>query len=219
MIRPMLDLRDPVVDFALRAFVTVFVVVDPAGLVPAYLALVAGRSPATAANVAARAVVIAGVVLALFAVGGGPLLSYLGIGLGALQVAGGILLFRIAVDMVFAQLRRETPAEAAEARGREDISVFPLAIPLIAGPGALASVLILTTQANGDPGRSGVVLVAVAAVLAIAYGFLRVSGRLERILGKTGINVVTRVLGLVLAAMAVQYVVDGLFALGVVPSR
>lgn len=215
----MLDLRDPVVDFALRAFITLFVVIDPAGLVPAYLALVGGRMLEPGSDVAARAVVIAGVVLVLFAIGGGPLLGYLGIGLGALQVAGGILLFRIAVDMVFAQFRRETRAEAVEARSREDISVFPLAIPLIAGPGALASVLILTSQAGGDPGRSGVVLLAVAVVLAIAYGFLRISRRLERILGQTGINVVTRVLGLVLAAMAVQYVVDGLVALGVVGAR
>jgi multiple antibiotic resistance protein len=215
----MLDLRDPIVDFTLRAFITLFVVIDPAGLVPAYLALIGGRPAEAMANVAGRAVVIAGAVLVLFAFGGGPLLGYLGIGLGALQVAGGILLFRIAVDMVFAQLRRETRAEAAEARSRDDISVFPLAIPLIAGPGALASVLILTTQANGDPARYGVVLLAVGAVLALAYAFLRVSRRLERILGQTGINVVTRVLGLVLAAMAVQYVVDGLFALGVVSAR
>jgi multiple antibiotic resistance protein len=212
----MLDQGAPVADFALRAFITLFVVVDPAGLVPAYLSLVGRRSVTTRPSVAARAVVIAGVVLILFSFAGRPLLGYLGIGLGALQVAGGVLLFRIAVDMVFAQLRRETPAEAAEARLRDDVSVFPLAIPLIAGPGAMASVLILTSQATGDPSRYAVVLVATVLVLFIAYLFLYGSERLAALLHQTGINVVTRVLGLVLAALAVQYVVDGLVALHVV---
>jgi MarC family membrane protein len=206
---------DPLIDFALRALITLFVVVDPAGLVPAYIALVGRRSTRT--DVARRAVVIAGVVLLAFAVIGGPLLSYLGVTLGALQVAGGVLLFRIAVDMVFAQLRRETPEEAAEARAREDVSVFPLAIPLIAGPGALASALILTSEAAGTPAGYLVLLLAGAAVLAIAYLVLRGSSQVAELLGQTGINVVTRVLGLVLAALAVQYVADGLFGLGLVP--
>jgi multiple antibiotic resistance protein len=204
---------DPVVDFAIRSFITLLVVVDPAGLVPAYVALVGTRSGRS--DVAGRAVVIAGLVLLAFAVVGGPLLAYLGITLGALQVAGGVLLFRIAVDMVFAQLRRETAEEAAEARSRDDISVFPLAIPLIAGPGALASVLILTSEAAGIPGRYVVLLVAAAVVLGLAYLVLRGSRRVAGLLGQTGINVVTRVLGLVLAALAVQYAADGLFGLGV----
>jgi multiple antibiotic resistance protein len=207
-------LADPLVDFALRALVTLFVVVDPAGLVPAYVALVGMRSGQS--NVAGRAVVTAGVVLLAFAVVGGPLLSYLGVTLGALQVAGGVLLFRIAVDMVFAQFRRETAEEAAEARARDDISIFPLAIPLIAGPGALASVLILTSQAARAPGGYMVLLLAGSAVLGIAYLVLRGSKRVAGLLGQTGINVVTRVLGLVLAALAVQYVADGVFGLGLV---
>jgi multiple antibiotic resistance protein len=133
------------IDFALRAFLTLFVVVDPLGLVPAYVALIAGRPHLDRAAIAGRAVIIAGIVLVAFAVMGGPLLAYLGIGLGALQVAGGVLLFRISMDMVFAQLRRETPQEAAEARSREDISVFPLAIPLIAGTAGPAG--------DADPAR------------------------------------------------------------------
>lgn len=212
----MVTVADPILDFALRALITLLVVIDPAGLVPAYIALTGGRMGRTRSNVAGRAVVIAGMVLVAFAIVGGPLLGYLGISLGALQIAGGILLFRIAMDMVFAQLRRETAAEEAESRARDDISVFPLAIPLIAGPGALASVLILTTEASGDPNRYGVVLLAGMLVLLIAYVFLRVSKRLSAVLGQTGINVVTRVLGLVLAALAVQYVADGLFYLRLV---
>jgi multiple antibiotic resistance protein len=207
---------DPLVDFALRALITLLVVIDPAGLLPAYVALTGGRVARTRPSVAGRAVIIAGIVLIAFAVVGGPLLAYLGVSLGALQIAGGILLFRIAMDMVFAQLRRETAAEEAESRARDDISVFPLAIPLIAGPGALASVLILTTEAEGDLDRYGVVLLAGVFVLLVAYLFLRVAKGLTTLLGQTGINVGTRVLGLVLAALAVQYVADGLFALRLV---
>jgi multiple antibiotic resistance protein len=214
----MADLPGMDADFAVRALLILFVAVDPVGLVPAYLALVGGRRRPAIRNVAGRAVLIAGFALLCFAVLGGPLLAYLGIGLGALQVAGGLLLFRIAMDMVFAQLRRETPQEAAEARSREDVSVFPLAIPLIAGPGAFASVLILTTGAHGEPARYLVLLIAGVAVLAVAYLLLRSSGWVAHLLGQTGINVVTRILGLVLAALAVQYVADGLVGLGVVRS-
>jgi multiple antibiotic resistance protein len=213
-----IDFANPTVDFALRAFITLFVVVDPAGLVPAYVSLLGGRAPAARSNIAGRAVVIAGIVLFAFSLVGGPLLSYLGISLGALQVAGGVLLFRIAMDMVFAQWRRETAEEEAEARSRDDISVFPLAIPLIAGPGALASALILTSEAGGDPARYTVIVVAATLVLAIAYVFLRASRRLANVLGQTGINVVTRVLGLLLAALAIQYVANGLFGLGIIPA-
>jgi multiple antibiotic resistance protein len=201
-------------DFALKALITLFVVIDPAGLIPAFVSLAGARPPGVQASIALRAVLIAGGVLLTFAVVGGPLLSYLGISVGALQIAGGILLFRIAVDMVFAQVRRETPEEAAEARAKDDISVFPLAIPLIAGPGALASMLVLGSEAHGDPAAFGVVLGMAAIVLVVAYVFLRLSARLAHLLRQTGINVETRVLGLLLAALAVQYVTDGLTRLG-----
>jgi multiple antibiotic resistance protein len=200
-------------DFGARALVTLFVVIDPAGLVPVFVSLAGGRSPQAQASIARRAVLIAGVVLLSFAIVGGPLLAYLGISVYALRIAGGILLFRIAVDMVFAQFRRETPEEEAEARAKEDISVFPLAIPMITGPGALASVLILGTEAHGEPRLFALVLGAAAVVLFVAYLSLRASTRLARLLGQTGINVVTRVLGLILAALAVQYVADGLIGL------
>ena len=200
-------------EFGARALLTLFVVIDPAGLVPVFVSLAGARTPQAQASIARRAVLIAGVVLLSFAIVGGPLLAYLGISVFALRIAGGILLFRIAVDMVFAQFRRETPEEEAEARAKEDISVFPLAIPLISGPGALASVLILGAEARGDPQLFMLVLGAAAVVLFVAYLSLRGSTRLARLLGQTGINVVTRVLGLILAALAVQYVVDGLIGL------
>lgn len=212
----MIVLEAPSAEFAIKALLTLFVVIDPAGLVPMFVSL-AGARPADAQSaIARRAVLIAGGVLLSFSIVGGPLLAYLGISLGALQVAGGILLFRIAIDMVFAQLQRETAAEEAEARSKEDISVFPLAIPLIAGPGALASMLILTSEARGEPAAFGVILLAAVVVLLVAFLFLRASRRLTAVLGQTGINVVTRVLGLLLAALAVQYVADGLIGLGLI---
>ena len=201
------------VEFGLKALLTLFVVIDPTGLVPVFVSLAGARTSQAQETIARRAVLIAGAVLLSFSIVGSPLLSYLGISVAALQIAGGILLFRIAVDMVFAQFRRDTPEEEAEARVKEDISVFPLAIPMIAGPGALASVLILGTEAHGDPSLFGLVLAATVIVLFVAYLFLRGSIRLARLFGQTGINVVTRVLGLILAALAVQYVADGLAAL------
>jgi multiple antibiotic resistance protein len=144
---------------------------------------------------------------------GRGLLGYLGISLEALRIAGGILLFRIAPEMVFAHHERETEEEKDEARLRADISVFPLAIPLIAGPGALASVLILAAEARKEPLGFAVVLFTVFLVLALAYVFLRLAAQVRRALGRTGVNVVTRVLGILLAALAVQYVADGVKAL------
>lgn len=205
---------DPAIEFGLRALLTLFVVMDPVGLVPVFVSLAGGRPPAAQRLIARRAVLVAGAVLIAFALGGGPLLAYLGISLSALRVAGGVLLFRIAVDMVYAQVRRETAEEEAEAREKEDISIFPLAIPMISGPGALASVLLLTSQAHGDPTLTGIVLGAAAAVLVVAWVVLRMAGRLARLVGQTGINVLTRVLGLILTALAVQYVADGLIGLG-----
>lgn len=198
------------VDAALQVFLTLFVVIDPVGLVPVFVALVGDRSEAAQRSTARRAILISAVLLAAFAIIGGPLLAYLGISLAALQVAGGILLFRIAVDMVFAQYRRETTEEEVESQTREDVSVFPLAIPLIAGPGALASILVLTSEAHGDPVEMGLVLVMAGLVLLVAWALLRVSGRVATLLGRTGVNVITRILGVILAALAVQLVANGL---------
>ncbi|MFN3178559.1 MAG: MarC family protein [Thermus sp.] len=197
----------------LKSFLTLFVVVDPVGLVPVFLALAGDRPPRKQAQIARKAVVVAGGLLVSFFFFGQGLLGYLGISLEALRIAGGILLFRIATEMVFAHHERETEEEKDEARLRADISVFPLAIPLIAGPGALASVLILALEARREPLGFAVVLFTVFLVLALAYLFLRLAFQVRRALGRTGVNVVTRVLGILLAALAVQYVADGVKAL------
>ncbi|MEO5965514.1 MAG: MarC family protein [Candidatus Limnocylindrales bacterium] len=203
----------PSPEFAIKAFFTLFVVVDPIGLVPVFIALAGHRSPATQARYSRRAVLIAGGVMVAFAIVGGPLLEYLGISVAALQIAGGILLFKIALDMVYAQVRRETAEEEVENRAKEDVSVFPLAIPLIAGPGTLASVLILVGGTGGNRADFAIVLLMGVVVLLLAYLFLRLSTRIAKLLGQTGINVVTRVLGLILAALSVQYVADGVTTL------
>jgi len=163
--------------------------------------------------VARKAVVISALVLAVFAAGGTALFDFLGVSLEAFSIAGGILLFKIAVDMVLAQRHRHTPEEEEEAHHRDDVSVFPLAIPLITGPGAFATILVLVGQAGPDPERLGVLAAASAAVLLLAYAALRLAVVVSRFLGQTGINVVTRVLGLILAALAVQYVANGVLGL------
>lgn len=198
------------IEIALRSFLTLFVVVDPVGIAPVYLGLVEGRPASERARVARRAVIVAGAVLFGFAFGGAWLLEKLGISMDAFRIAGGILLFRIAVGMVLAAPHeRETEEEEEEARSRADVSVFPLAIPLIAGPGSMATMMILIGQAGTDPAKLALVVSMTAAVLVLTWLALKLSTTLGRILRRTGVNVVTRVLGVLLAALAVQYVADG----------
>jgi multiple antibiotic resistance protein len=197
------------IPLALHAFLTLFVVVDPIGVAPLFLGL-AGRRPENERRaIARRAVLVAGGILLSFLLGGAWLFRQIGISLDAFRIAGGFLMFAIARDMVFVKLERETKEEEAEARGRDDISVFPLAIPLIAGPGALASVMILAGEAEREPLGFVVVLATTALVLLLVYLALRASTMLARLLGQTGVNVVSRVLGVLLAALAVEYVARG----------
>ena len=193
----------------LKAFTTLLVVMDPVGLAPVFVALAGDRPEAERRRIAKRAVTIATLLLVFFGFFGEPLLRYLGIGLAAFRTAGGILLFKIALDMVFVHRVRETPEEEEEARTREDISVFPLAIPLLVGPGAMASILVLMAEARQVAAGPLVVVTAAALVLVLAYLALRLAGVISRLLGRTGVNVVTRVLGVLLAALAVQFVFDG----------
>jgi multiple antibiotic resistance protein len=191
----------------IQSFLTLFVVVDPIGVAVLFLGLAGSRSPGERRSIARKAVLVAASVLFAFALFGAAILTHLGITLNAFRVAGGLLLLKIATDMVFAQLERETKEEAAEARERPDISVFPLAIPLLAGPGALAAVMILA--GTSDHAAQGAVYLSILLVSVIAYISLIVAEWLFRLLGHTGVNVVTRILGILLAALAVQYVADG----------
>jgi len=196
--------------FLITAFVTLFVIIDPIGLAPLFVALTHGMDARTRRGIAIRACVIAATLLVLFAALGEAVLGFVGISMPAFRIAGGILLFLTALDMLFERRSKRREDQADE---RPDPSVFPLAIPLIAGPGAIASVILLTGEMGGLQGFATTVLV-MAAVLGIVFALFMVAGLLERALGRTGINVVTRLLGMLLAALAVQFVLDGLRAFG-----
>ena len=200
-------------DIALTAFVTLFVVLDPPGMGPIFVAITRGEGRDYRRRMALRGSLVALIILLVFAFSGDFMLRGLGISIAAFRIAGGILLLLIAIDMLFARatpLRRTTEAEEIEAEHKRDISVFPLAIPLIAGPGALTSIVLLMGRAGDSLLLKGAVLAALLAVMAIMLIVLLAGDRMNRLLGETGINVVGRVLGIVLAALAVQYVIDGI---------
>jgi len=205
-----------VTELLTTAFVTFIVTVDPFGVAPLFVGLTGSASAAERRRLAVRGVIIGSAILIVFALAGEPLLRALGIGLPAFRIAGGILLLLLAVDMVMARqsgLRAITPGEDAETHSRSDISVFPLGIPLIAGPGAITSVVLLVGQARGDIGAQGAVIGVLVAVLILTLVCLLLAGQLMRLLGVTGINVISRVAGIIVAALAVQFMIDGMRAL------
>ncbi|HKJ08390.1 MAG TPA: MarC family protein [Gammaproteobacteria bacterium] len=198
--------------FYLNAFLLLFVAIDPIGLAPMFAALSSGSSRSQQRNMAIKGVTLAAFILLVFTLAGDSLLHALGIGLPAFRIAGGILLFLLAIDMVFARqsgLRSATVREQREAEHKDDISVFPLAFPLIAGPGALTTVLLLTAGHRGEPLVLLAVLGILASILLVTLLSLVSAARILALLGETGANVVSRLLGLLLAALAVQFVLDG----------
>ncbi len=194
------------------ALVALLVIVDPPGTAAVFAAMTPNDTAAERASQARRACLIAFVVLAVFGLAGESLLSSLGIGLPAMRVAGGILLFVTAADMVRGSHAQRSTDEEREAaiRTDEDIAVFPLAIPLIAGPGAMTSMVVLHSHAGGDWWRIGAIEAAVAAVIILQFVLLLAARWMARLLGETGSSVVGRVLGVLLAALAVQIALDGL---------
>ncbi|MCT8974052.1 MarC family protein [Microbaculum marinisediminis] len=200
----------------ISAFVTLFVIIDPIGIAPLFLALTAERSAAERRKIAARSVLIAVVVLVAFAVGGLWLLQAMGISLPAFRVAGGILLFWISFEMVFEQRtrRKETSAERSVAEEHpDDIAAVPLAIPLMAGPGAITAVILLAGEPGGGWIELAWVIAVIVSVLAVTLAILLVAVPIGHLMGKTVRTVVTRLLGVILAALAVQFVADGVLAL------
>ncbi len=201
---------------ALTAFVTLFVIVDPIGLAPIFVALTQGVPEAERRRIAVRACLVGFGVLALFGLAGERLLELVGIGMPAFRIAGGLLLFLTAVDMLFERRteRREKNVDAAhEDTLHVDPSVFPLATPLIAGPGALATMILLVNQQPDFAGQALIFAVMGAVVLSALLLFF-LGGLLERVVGSIGINVITRLLGMLLAALSVQFVLDGLRGVG-----
>jgi multiple antibiotic resistance protein len=203
-----------VIDLFISAFVTLFVVIDPPGCAPIYASLSTGANARQKRSMAYRAVAIAGAILVFFALFGEALLSFLHIDLDSFRIAGGIMLFIIAIDMVFEKRteRREQRAEKIIATPEvEDVSVFPMAMPMIAGPGSIASVMLLVSQNEGIE-RAGVIFAALVAVLLLTLAALVAAGPLMRVLGTKTEAVITRLLGVLLAALAAQFVIDGLKA-------
>jgi multiple antibiotic resistance protein len=199
--------------FAATAFLTLFVIVDPIGLSSLFLGVTEALSSDRRKRTALKAVIIAALILFVFLFVGEPLLRYLAVSVDSMRIAGGLLLFKLAFDMVLARRERQSPEEEEEAHHRDDLAVFPLAIPLIAGPGAFATVLVLATEADKRLDYVVVLIGAIALVHALVYVGFRLATPLHRALGDTGTAVITRVLGIILAAVSVQLVVDGITAL------
>ena len=199
----------------LKIFVLFFVVIEPLSLVPMFGALTRGGEEGYRRRMAWKSIAVSAGIFTVFAIAGEWLLQVLGVSVNAFKIAGGLLLFLLSVDMVFARqsgMRSTTVREQDEARYREDISVFPMAFPLIAGPGALATLLLVLVEQNGDPLKVITVLGVVFAVLALTLVLLLLTPLVMRVMGTTGANVTSRLLGVVLSALAVQYVVDGVQA-------
>lgn len=200
-----------ITEIFISAFITLFVVIDPPGCAPIYAGLTKQATSAQARSMALRAVVIAAVILLIFAFFGEALLGALHIQLDAFRIAGGLMLFFIAFEMVFEKRtqRREERADKVSASEVEDVSVFPMAMPMLAGPGAIAAVMLLMNEAQ-DLAERGAVFAALGLVLALTAAALVAAGPLIRLLGDKVEAVITRLLGVLLAALAAQYVIDGL---------
>ncbi len=199
------------IELFLSAFITFFVVIDPPGCAPIYAGLSAGATPAHRRSMAVRAVFVASIILFAFAAFGETLLRSLGISLASFRIAGGIMLFLIALEMVFekrTERREDRAAKIAATPEVEDVSIFPMAMPMIAGPGSIASVMLMMSRNHGVE-NVVVVLAALLTILLLTLAALIAAGPIMRVLGAKIEAVITRILGVLLAALAVQFVIDG----------
>lgn len=197
--------------FFIKALVVLFTMVDPVGLVPVMVGLTGGATRPERSRIALRATLIAAGVIAVFGALGQYIFAWLQVTVQAFDIAGGVLLFMVAIDMLFGRQSgaRETPREQREARTREDISVFPLAIPMIAGPGTITTVILLV--GNAVPNMVSLLSIAVAAAITLIACWIAMllSGQIQKRIGTSGILVLSRVLGMLLAAIAVQFILNG----------
>jgi multiple antibiotic resistance protein len=207
------------ITFLITAFVTLFVVIDPIGTAPLFVALTQGMTPEKRRSIGLRACVIAAILLALFGLAGEEFLRFIGISMPAFQIAGGILLFLTALDMLFdrrSQRRKDHTDEGTSAPA-DDPSVFPLAMPLIAGPGAMATMVLLINEAGRSPQGLALVTAVMLGVIVLVFLAFLSAGLIERLLRRTGTMVMTRLFGLLLAALSVQFVLNGASAIGILP--
>lgn len=198
-----------IIKFGLAAFATLLVVVDPPGVVPLFVALTKGETAAQRRAILIRAVLIAFGAALFFLVAGRAVLSYLGVTVHAFSISGGILLFVAAMPMLFGQRGGLQSPEPKEQSKGHDIAVFPLAMPLLSGPGTIATILLLTSQAGGNFQKLAAIGIAIAVVFLVTFVTLYLGARVIRLVGEGGVDIATRVMGIVLAALAVQYVLNG----------
>jgi multiple antibiotic resistance protein len=198
--------------FVATAFATAFTIIDPVGMIPLSVSVTVDATPARRAAIVNQATLVASIVIFVMGAIGKPILDALGITLPAFTIAGGALLFLISVDMLFGRKTgaRQTPEEEREGAASANPAVFPLAVPMIAGPGTITTVLVLVSLAGADPAKLGVVFAAYASAMAVAWICMRLSTQMLRLIGTTGIHVVTRLFGILLSALAVQFVLNGL---------
>lgn len=199
------------ISFIIKTFITFFTVIDPLGLVPVVLVILANNSVKERKRIITRAIIIGAFVIFSFALLGKLLIESLGIGLYAFNIAGGVLLFLIALDMLFGRTpgTRETPIEEKEAISSSDVSVFPLAIPMIAGPGTIATTILFADNASGNNLNFLILAIVLIFILLISWIVMIKSSLIMKLIGRTGILVFSRILGVILAALAVQYVLNG----------
>jgi multiple antibiotic resistance protein len=204
--------------FGLVAFTSVLFLVDPVAVIPAYLAFTRNDTLAHRRRTATVACFVAGVALLIFAAGGDVILRAFGITLPAFRIAGGFILWFVAMDMLRAQRpTQEGPPEITEGERKEDVALTPLAVPMLAGPGAMSTVMVLAAQAR-SPMYSVIVYASIAVTMAISWATLRAADRLLTRIGETGIRVVTRLMGVLLAAIAVQFVLTGIRDAQLIPA-
>ena len=196
-------------DELVKFFVVLFVVVDPPSMAPLFATMTEGGSAGYRRRMALKSSAIALAIFIAFALGGGRFIAVMSISIDAFRIGGGVMLFLIALDMVFAREEKTTPAEKAETRRRADISVFPLAFPLISGPGSIATVLLTFGAARPDVLLYAGLIAVIAMVVGLSLLVMLAAPVVMRVLGVTGANVVSRVAGVVLAALAIQFVIDG----------
>ncbi len=198
--------------FALVTLSAIVVVVDPFAVVPLFLTITQGDSPEKKRATARKASLVMTLTLVAFAAAGGFIFRLFGITLGAFKIAGGVLLFLMAIDMLRAQRSRvrTSPEEEVEGAAKDDVAVIPLGIPMLAGPGSIATVTVLMTQAAGSTARVAVVFGCIVLTGLLTFVLLRAATVVERALKQTGLNILNRIMGLILAAVAVQFVVDGI---------
>jgi len=206
--------------FIPTVFFTLFFVVDPLGLIPVFITCLAGYAPERRRNVIIRATVTAIAVSVFFILLGKPLLQFLSISPGTFLVAGGILLFLVSMEMLMGKTSRLMMRDIQTGDGinpaEGDVSVFPLAIPMLSGPGNIAALLMFASQSWGDPLRLGIIILLSISVFIIAMAVMFFSARIEALLGSTGISIIQRLIGLILSAMSVQFIVNGLITMNVI---